>query len=115
MQGASHSFKVLRVQIKVFVVYFILASKLINNGLHISDRFTYEREPLIRIALRGKPTLSFNPNLARFKINIHTPKTSLASNVLIGRKRRKRATRKGRHLISNGLLLTTNRYHARHL
>ena len=108
-------------QIKVLVengVYFILASELINNGLHVSDRFTSEREQLRRTALRVKPTFPFNANLACFKSNIHAPNFMVFFNVLIARKRGQRnprVTRKGWRLVSNGLLLTTNRYHARHL
>ena len=72
----------------------------------------------MRIALRVKPTFPFNPNLACFEINIHMPNFMVFFNVLIGRKRgqwNQGVTRKGQHLISNGLLLTMNRYHARHL
>ena len=72
----------------------------------------------MRIALRVKLTFSFNPNLACFEINIHAPNFMVFSNVPIrfkGSQQNQRPTRKGRRLISNGLLLTTNRYHVRHL
>ena len=72
----------------------------------------------MRIALRVKPTFSFNPNLACFEINIHAPNFMVFLNVPIRFKRSQRnqqATRKGRCLVSNGLLWTTNRYHVRHL